>query len=375
MNCQFKSLNWDHFEDYLSTTTQNLLTDEYFTDVTLVSEDHKPFRAHKIILSACSPVFKSLLLMNASSLTQQTVLYLRGVDSQEMEALLEFIYLGKTDIIKENFEEFLVIANDFKICGLTEDNSDSNIPLKDNPTNTYVESEKENTAYVENLELNIANVDIIKENEVSVENVEESVGNVKSEFHELQIEEEHQTYACDQCPYVTVKKFRLKGHVRDVHGEAKYSCDDCPFKTRRRDSLRYHILSKHQGARGNQNQHSCDQCDFTSSRPDRLKVHIQLNHKGNKYPCDDCNYQASQKSHLKAHIDAQHSGLIYECSKCNYSAKSEMNLKKHQRTIHDGVKYSCDKCSFQTAHPESLKRHLLVQHGHGSNIQWNETNL
>merc|ERR1719186_453240 len=143
MNYQFKSLNWDNFEDYLSTTTQNLLTDEYFTDVTLVSEDHKPFRAHKIILSACSPVLQTLLLMNAPSFTQQTVLYLRGVHSQEMEALLEFIYLGKTNVSHDNIEEFLAITHDLKISGLSKEKPDFDILIRDDLPNKSVENAEE----------------------------------------------------------------------------------------------------------------------------------------------------------------------------------------------------------------------------------------
>ena len=121
MNFQYKILNWNSFESYLSTTAQNLLTDDAFTDVTLVSEDHKQFKAHKVMLSACSSVFKSLLTINAPQIVQQTLLYIRGVNSEELEALIEFIYTGKTNIRQESMEEFMVIANDLKISGLSGD--------------------------------------------------------------------------------------------------------------------------------------------------------------------------------------------------------------------------------------------------------------
>merc|ERR1719186_2536738 len=143
MDFQYKSVTWDYFEQYIFSTAQNLLTDEYFTDVTLVSEDHKPFRAHKVILSACSPVLQTLLLMNAPSFTQQTILYLRGIHSQEMEALLEFIYLGKTTINRDNVEEFLAITHDLKISGLSKEKPDFDIVIRDDLPNKSVENAEE----------------------------------------------------------------------------------------------------------------------------------------------------------------------------------------------------------------------------------------
>ena len=39
--------------------------DKQYADVTLVSDDQKQFKAHKIVLSACSPVLKTMLLENS----------------------------------------------------------------------------------------------------------------------------------------------------------------------------------------------------------------------------------------------------------------------------------------------------------------------
>ena len=58
------------------------------TDVTLVSDDKKQFKAHKFVLSACSKAFKSIinhLLPNSS------VIYLRGIHHEEMQSILEFM--------------------------------------------------------------------------------------------------------------------------------------------------------------------------------------------------------------------------------------------------------------------------------------------
>ena len=81
------------------------------TDVTLVSDDKKQFKAHKIVLSASSPVFKSIISDNLSS----PIIYLRGIQSYEIESILQFIYLGQATFYQERMNEFLNVAKSFQI--------------------------------------------------------------------------------------------------------------------------------------------------------------------------------------------------------------------------------------------------------------------
>ena len=62
------------------------------SDVTLVSDDKIPFFAHKYVLIASGPVFKTVLLNKSQS---NPLIYLRGVIHQELESILQFIYLGE----------------------------------------------------------------------------------------------------------------------------------------------------------------------------------------------------------------------------------------------------------------------------------------
>ena len=58
------SLTWHTYSDYLRGMMQEMMTSENFADVTLVCDDKKTVRAHRNILSACSPVFKNILQMH-----------------------------------------------------------------------------------------------------------------------------------------------------------------------------------------------------------------------------------------------------------------------------------------------------------------------
>ena len=79
------TLNWDTFSDNLKLMFKDLYQEERYTEVMLVSDDQAQFKAHKFVLSACSPVFKKIIESNPS---QHPLIYLRGIQSYEMESIL-----------------------------------------------------------------------------------------------------------------------------------------------------------------------------------------------------------------------------------------------------------------------------------------------
>ena len=86
---------------------QELMMNEDFSDVTLVTEDKKHIKANINILSACSPVFKEVLKKQNNS---STIMYLRGIQYSEMESIMQFIYLGEATFYEERMDEFLAVA-------------------------------------------------------------------------------------------------------------------------------------------------------------------------------------------------------------------------------------------------------------------------
>ena len=61
------SLKWDSYSDHLKSMMRELLMNEDFSDVTLVTEDKKQIKGNISILSACSPVFKDMLKKDKNS--------------------------------------------------------------------------------------------------------------------------------------------------------------------------------------------------------------------------------------------------------------------------------------------------------------------
>ena len=61
------SLTWHAYSDHLKNMMKELMMNEDYSDVTLVTEDKKQIKANIHILSACSPVFKDILKKEKNS--------------------------------------------------------------------------------------------------------------------------------------------------------------------------------------------------------------------------------------------------------------------------------------------------------------------
>ena len=109
-------LRWNDFETNISTAFKELREDKDFFDVTLACDDDQ-IQAHKVILSACSPFFKSILKRNSHP---HPLLYLKGMKYTELVAVLNFMYHGEVNVAQEELNTFLGIAEDLKIKGLSQ---------------------------------------------------------------------------------------------------------------------------------------------------------------------------------------------------------------------------------------------------------------
>jgi len=91
-------------------------------------------QAHKLVLSACSDMFRSMFRrphsVSAPSSHGHTILYLRGVHSADMQAVLDFMYHGEVSVAQEELNSFLSVAEDLKVKGLTQKHSDNTTPSK-----------------------------------------------------------------------------------------------------------------------------------------------------------------------------------------------------------------------------------------------------
>jgi len=114
-------LRWNDFESNISIAFRELREDKDFFDVTLACDDEQ-IQAHKVIISACSPFFRSILRRNRH---EHPLLYLKGVKYKDLVSVLNFMYQGEVSVAQEELNSFLSVAEDLKVKGLTQNSTNS----------------------------------------------------------------------------------------------------------------------------------------------------------------------------------------------------------------------------------------------------------
>jgi len=114
-------LRWNDFENNISAAFRDMRGDKDFFDVTIACDDEQ-IQAHKVILSACSPFFRNILRRNPH---QHPLLYLKGVKYTDLQSVLNFMYHGEVNVAQEELNSFLAVAEDLRVKGLTQNQSES----------------------------------------------------------------------------------------------------------------------------------------------------------------------------------------------------------------------------------------------------------
>ena len=223
------TLTWHTFSTHGQELFKNLLETQDFADLILISEDQKQFKVHKFILSACSTVFKKILTSNPLN----TSIYLQGIHHEELESILQFIYLGEVTFYHERMNEFLNVAK--------------NLDIKEIGKN--VVNEEEETGDTEN----------------SLQS--DSSSSILTDHKKPMI------YPCPQCDFQATHSNSLQRHVMSKHEGIKYPCKQCDYMATQTCHLQMHIKSKHEGIK-----YSCQQCDYQASYLSGLNSHVKSYH-------------------------------------------------------------------------------------------------
>ena len=108
-------LKWNDYQENIKSVFGNFREDKDFNDVTLVCEDGQQVEAHKVILASSSPFFQKLLGRNRHP---HPLIFMRGLKFDDLLAILDFLYRGEANVVQENLDSFLVIAEELKLRGL-----------------------------------------------------------------------------------------------------------------------------------------------------------------------------------------------------------------------------------------------------------------
>ncbi|XP_075226106.1 uncharacterized protein LOC142327116 isoform X3 [Lycorma delicatula] len=111
-------LRWNNHQSTLVSVFDGLFESGTLVDCTLAA-DGQYLKAHKVVLSACSPYLEAILSQHYN---QHPIVILKDVKFEELKAMLEYMYRGEVNVTQEQLGRFLKAAETLKIKGLT--NSD-----------------------------------------------------------------------------------------------------------------------------------------------------------------------------------------------------------------------------------------------------------
>ena len=129
-------LQWNDFQENVKSAFGHLRDTNDFSDVTLACEDGQQIEAHKAILAALSPFFQRILKRNQHS---HPLIYMKGMKSDDLTAIVDFLYFGEANVYQENLENFLAIAEELQLKGLegSKDQPESNEAEQLEPKEKY----------------------------------------------------------------------------------------------------------------------------------------------------------------------------------------------------------------------------------------------
>ncbi|KAK8776090.1 hypothetical protein V5799_030551 [Amblyomma americanum] len=93
---------------------QQLLSNEALVDVTLACEGQS-LKAHKMVLSACSPFLQALFVENPC---KHPIVILKDMRYMELKAIVDFMYRGEVNVSQDHLTALLKAADTLKVKGL-----------------------------------------------------------------------------------------------------------------------------------------------------------------------------------------------------------------------------------------------------------------
>ncbi|XP_062544946.1 longitudinals lacking protein, isoforms A/B/D/L isoform X11 [Armigeres subalbatus] len=117
-------LRWNNHQSTLISVFDTLLENGTLVDCTLAAEG-KFLKAHKVVLSACSPYFAALL---SQQYDKHPIFILKDVKFQELRAMMDYMYRGEVNISQDQLAALLKAAESLQIKGLSDNRSSSAAP-------------------------------------------------------------------------------------------------------------------------------------------------------------------------------------------------------------------------------------------------------
>ena len=383
------------------------------SDVSLISSDDGMLRAHRVVLAACSPFFREVFSKNSVA---NLSLYMSGLKQVDLEAILDFMYRGQTEVPMADLEAFIWAAKELRVLGLTNMDVGPGAELGAGRPGKMSsnQGEKGNTRYycsrgkcTSNFKKETSllkhmrtahgkrkkKIDGLSYNDkehYSESSLKRNTGRLNSEnilddeTGNISIQTKYQ-YNCINCVFGHDKLVELTNHERVIHGmyrpkKGQYDCTHCDYNCMKRTILIQHEQETHDifplEVPKKVVEFPCNKCDYKASETLDLKNHIYTHNEG--LPCKKCDFKTSgnnrreMKMELASHRSQEHIRQLedMQCSKCDYIAKGKVDFSKHVVQAHKmSSVFPCLECDYKARTQENLDRHVkFIVHRPNSEI-------
>ncbi|CAH0731355.1 unnamed protein product, partial [Brenthis ino] len=245
------------------------------SDVTL-SASGALLRAHRIVLAACSQYFAQLF--KEVETENNTLVIVLGCEAAELRLLLTFMYTGEVTASRRCLPALLRLAHTLQVSGLTDADSNHNLPQPQPETSTGTTSpinldpvpefvptlepeqrisDKMEPKYTEmgrNEKDKLSKLDQIVQNLYSTHRVGNFMPNVTTsplpalgEPPDFERKWRTNSSTCTICNKRLSNQYNLRVHM-ETHAGRRHACRACAHVSRSRDALRKHVAYRHAGS-------------------------------------------------------------------------------------------------------------------------------
>lgn len=118
------SLRWNNHQNHILRAFDALLQTKTLVDVTLVCAETS-IRAHKVVLSACSPFFQNVF---SETPCKHPVIVLKDFHGWVVQAIVDFMYRGEISVPQERLQILIQAGESLQVRGLVDHPIGDNLP-------------------------------------------------------------------------------------------------------------------------------------------------------------------------------------------------------------------------------------------------------
>jgi len=289
-------------------------------DITLACTDGQ-VEAHKVVLSACSPVFKDLIKRHPN---KHPLIYLRAVKLSDLAHMLSFMYQGEINIPQEELQEFLLMSQDLRLAGLSEEGE---VTEGQEPSSNAMEENQDMIVGDKPVEAVLNSSESaamdVQEEPIKEKPAPKKRGRKSNKPAPIDVQKEE----IKQQPKVRVRNLGVLANVKNEPSDNMYNIgakdeedfeeptdylnleqlkeeEEGKIKGKKRTSM--YLSENGYNRAAKEGKYSCELCEYTSISLSNFTKHVKSKHLGIRFPCPQCEYQSSDQSNLKKHIKSCH---------------------------------------------------------------------